>query len=157
MRGILGSSVASLAVLYVLFVLLSGHRDIPNGSGLINNSGRISTSGDNLIRAIVLRRQRQLKDYPISPNADRPIKVQQALKDDGFYPGLDGTMRQSTREAVGSFQESNHLNVTGIIDDDTGRELGASVEYTKAKEKHPRQNRIHPGKPEIIHIKADGQ
>jgi hypothetical protein len=123
MRNILGSSLASLAVLYVLFVLLSGHRDIPSGSGLINNSERISDAGERLIQVIVLRRQRQSKDYPASPNTDRMMKVQQALKDDGFYSRLvDGTMKQSTPEVIRSFQESNLLNVTRTIDDDTVRE-----------------------------------
>jgi peptidoglycan hydrolase-like protein with peptidoglycan-binding domain len=52
------------------------------------------------------------------------MKVQQALKDDGFYSGLvvDGTMTESTRETTRSFQESNQLIVTGIIDDNTVRE-----------------------------------
>jgi Putative peptidoglycan binding domain len=125
MRSILASSLASLAVLYVLFVLLSEHRGSPSGSGLINGSERISDVGDLLMQTIVLERQRQSKDYPASPNTDWIMKVQQALKDDGFYSGpVDGAMGQSTREAIRSFQESNHLNVTGTIDGDTARELG---------------------------------
>src|SRR5919109_657685 len=122
MRSILGSSLASLAVLYVLFVLLSEHREIPSDSGLITNTGRISDVGDRLIQVIVLRRQRQ--SNPASPNTDRIMKVQQALKDDGFHSGsvVDSTIRQSTRETIRSFNESNQLIVTGTIDDDTGRE-----------------------------------
>jgi hypothetical protein len=125
MRSILAPSLASLAVLYVLFVLLSEHRGIPSGSRLINNSERILDVGDRLIHTIVLRRQRQSKDYPESPNTARIMKVQHALKDDGFYSGsVDGTMRQSTREAIRSFQETKHLNVTGTIHEDTVREFG---------------------------------
>jgi hypothetical protein len=125
MRGILATLLASLAVLYALFVLLSEDRGMPSASGLINNSERVSDVGDRLMQTIMLQRQRQSKDYPASPDTDRIIKVQQALKDDGFYWGpVDGTMRQSTREAIRSFQQSNHLNVTGTLDDDTARELG---------------------------------
>jgi hypothetical protein len=67
MRSILGSSLASLAVLYVLFVLLWEHREIPNSSGLITTRTDV---GDRLIQVIVLRHQRQSKDYPAKPNAD---------------------------------------------------------------------------------------
>jgi len=124
MRGILATLLASLAVLYALFVLLSEDRGTPSGSGLINNSERISDVGDRLMQTIMLQRQRQSQDYA-SPDTDRIIKVQQALKDDGFYSGpVDGTMRQSTREAIRSFQQSNHLNVTETLDDDAARELG---------------------------------
>jgi hypothetical protein len=125
MRSILASSLASLAVLYVLFVLLAEHRGIPSGTGLINYSERSSDIVDALTQTIVLRYQRESEDYHASPNTDQVMKVQQALKDDGFYSGpVDGTMRQSVREAIRSFQETNHLNVTGTIDDDTARELG---------------------------------
>jgi Putative peptidoglycan binding domain len=124
MRNILAPSLASLAVLYVLFVLLSEHRGIPSDSRLINNSERILDVGDRLMHTIVLRRQRQSKDYPESPNTTRIMKVQHASQDDGFYSGpFDGSMRQSTRKAIRSFQESNHLNVTGTIDDDKAREF----------------------------------
>ena len=118
MRSILGSSLASLAVIYVLFVLLSGHRNIPSDSRLINNSERISNVGDRLIQVIVLRQQRQSKDYPAKPNADWPMKVQQAL---------DSAMRQSARETIRSFKESNRLIVSGTVDDYTGRELGFTL------------------------------
>jgi hypothetical protein len=109
MRSILGSSVASLAVLYVLFALLSEHREIPSGSGLISNTERIADVGDRLIQVIVLRHQRQSKDFPANPNADWPMKVQQQA--------LDSAMRQSTRETIRSFKESI---VTGTVDDHTG-------------------------------------
>jgi hypothetical protein len=121
MRSTLATLLATLAVLYVLFVLLSEDRSIPSGSGLINNAERIADAGDRLVQTMMLRRQQQSKDY----DASRIMKAQQALKDDGFYSGpVDGTMRQSTREAIRSFQQSNHLTETGTIDDDTARELG---------------------------------
>src|SRR5919109_857882 len=119
MRNILGSSLASLAVLHVLFVLLSGHRDIPSSSGLITNTARISDAGDRLIQVIVLRRQRQLqlKDYPTGRNTDRIMKVQQALKTDGFHSDsvVYGTMRQGARETIRSVQESSQLIVTRTV------------------------------------------
>ena len=61
------------------------------------------------------------------------MKVQHALKDDGFSSGLvNGTIRQSTPETIRSFQESNLLNMTGTIHEDTAREFR-------------------------LHLKADGQ
>ena len=124
MRSTSGSLLAIFAVLYALLVLLSEHRAIPSGSRLIDYSERIAAEA-GLIQTIVLRRQLQSKDYPANPNTHRIMKVQQALKDDGFYSGsvVDGSMRQSTRERIRSFQESNQLIVTGTIDDDTVREL----------------------------------
>ncbi len=53
MRGILATLLASLAVLYALFVLLSEDRGTPSGSGLINNSERISDVGDRLMSATI--------------------------------------------------------------------------------------------------------
>ena len=133
MRSILAPSLASLAVLYALIALLSEHYGIPSGSGLINDSERISAVGDRLMQTIVLRRQRQLKAYRPSANTARIMKVQHALKDDRFYSGsVNGTIRQSTPEALRSFQESNHLNVTGTIHEDTARDFR-------------------------LHLKADGQ
>jgi peptidoglycan hydrolase-like protein with peptidoglycan-binding domain len=117
--------LASLVVLYALFVLLSESRGISSSPGLSNPSARIADAGDRLMQTIMARRQPQSKPYPASGYTDRIMKVQQALKDDGFYSGpVDGTMRQSTREAIRAFQQSNHLNVTGNLDDDTARELG---------------------------------
>ena len=125
MRSVLVSLLASLAVVYALFVLLSEDRGISSGSGSINPSARISDAGDRLMQTIVARSQSQSKPYPASGYSDRIIKAQQALKDDGFYSGpVDGTMSQGTREAIRAFQQSNHLNVTGALDDDTARELG---------------------------------
>jgi hypothetical protein len=122
MRNIVAPSLASLAVLYVLFVLLSEHRGIPSGSRLINNSERILDVGDRLMQTIVLRRQRQSKDYPESPNTARIMKVQHALKDDGFYSGpVDGAMGQT--KAIRSFQASTQLDVTGTIHEDTARQF----------------------------------
>ena len=134
MRSILGPSLACLAVLYVLFVLLSEHRgipsgfsELPSGSRLITNTGRVADVGDRLIQVIVFQRQRQ--SNCVSPNTDRTMKVQQALKDGGFHSGsvVHSTIRQSTRETIRSFNESNQLIVTGTVDDYTGRELGIHI------------------------------
>jgi peptidoglycan hydrolase-like protein with peptidoglycan-binding domain len=63
--------------------------------------------------------------HPGTPNSDRIMKVQQSLKDDGFYSGsVDGVNGQKTREAIRAFQKSKNLNATGTIDDATARELG---------------------------------
>jgi hypothetical protein len=51
----------------------------------------------------------------IIPQSQTQMKVQQAL---------DSDMKQSTRETIRSFKESNQLVVNGTVDDYTGRELG---------------------------------
>jgi hypothetical protein len=61
MKGVFAVLVASLAVLCVLYVLVSEDRDRPNGSGLIQQE-KTSEAGDRLVQALMLRRQRQ-SDY----------------------------------------------------------------------------------------------
>jgi hypothetical protein len=124
MRGIIAPILAALAVVYALTVLLSVDRT-PSGPALVKSKENISDLGSRLIQAVMLqRRQEQSQDHPRSPNADQTMKVQQALKDNGFYAGpIDGVMRKGTQEAIQSFQESKHLKVTGTIDEDTAREL----------------------------------
>jgi len=116
MRAIFATLLASLVVLFALFVLVSEDASRLNGFGLTIHGERVSDVGD-LLQAIVLRRQGRL---------DREItNAQQALKDDGFYSGsINGAMTESTREALRSFQEAKQLNVTGRIDRDTARQLG---------------------------------
>ena len=116
MRAISATLLASLVVLFALFVLVSEDASRLNGFGLTIHGERVSDVGD-LLQAIILRRQGRL---------DREItKAQQALKDDGFYSGsINGAMTESTREALRSFQEAKQLNITGRIDRDTARQLG---------------------------------
>ena len=123
MRGVFAVLVASLAVLCVLYVLVSEDRYRPNGSGLILRE-KISDDGDRLVQALMLRRQRQ-SNYSNTPNSDQVSEAQEVLKNDGIYSGpIDGTINQETREAIRSFQQSHQLNMTGTIDDETARELG---------------------------------
>ena len=67
---------------------------------------------------------------PLNPGTSDPArvkKVQQALKDKGFYSGpIDGMLGPKTRDAIGSFQKANNLHVTAdkALDDDTYRALG---------------------------------
>jgi peptidoglycan hydrolase-like protein with peptidoglycan-binding domain len=127
MKGVFAVLVASLAVLCVLYVLVSEDRDRPNGSGLIQLE-KTSEAGDRLVQALMLRRQRQ-SDYSNTPNTDQVSKAQEVLKNDGIYSGpVDGRMSQSTREAIRSFQQSHQLNMTGTIDDETARQLGLQAE-----------------------------
>jgi len=127
MRGVFAVLVASLAVLCVLYVLVSEDRDRPSGSGLTQRE-KTSDAGDRLVEALMLRRQRQL-DYSNTPNTDQVSKAQEVLKNDGIYSGpVDGRMSQDTREAIRSFQQSHQLNMTGTIDDETARELGLQTE-----------------------------
>jgi peptidoglycan hydrolase-like protein with peptidoglycan-binding domain len=55
------------------------------------------------------------------------MKVQQALKDKGFYSGpVDGMPGPQTRDAISAFQKANDLHVTAdkSLDDETFRALG---------------------------------
>ena len=64
---------------------------------------------------------------PGTPNPDRVMKIQQALKDKGFYSGkIDGVLGTQTRDAIRSFQQKNKLTVTAdkALDDETARALG---------------------------------
>ena len=120
MRAIFVTLLASLVVLFALFVLISEDASRLNGFGVTIHGERVTDVGD-LLQAIMLRRQGQLDRE--TPNTI--AKAQQALKDDGFYSGsITGAMTASTREALRSFQEANQLNVTGRIDKDTARQLG---------------------------------
>jgi hypothetical protein len=125
MRDIIAPILASLVVLYVLTVLLSADRT-PSGAALVKNQERISDFGSQLVQMVMLQqRQQQSNDARGIQNADRTMKVQQALKDNGFYSGpVDGVMREKTQEAIQSFQQSRDLKVTGTIDEETARELG---------------------------------
>lgn len=124
MRGMTAPILAGLAALYALVVLLSAD-PTPSGPAVVKNQERVSDIGSLLIQTVILQqRQQQSKDRPEMSNADRTMKVQQALKDNGFYSGpVDGVMRKKTQEAIQSFQESKHLEVTGTINEETAREL----------------------------------
>jgi peptidoglycan hydrolase-like protein with peptidoglycan-binding domain len=123
MRSVFGDLIAGLAVLCALFVLVS-----EEGGGGSSGSGmtrmqRTADLGDLLLQAI--RRQRLRSDYTKDPGTARIIEAQQALKNNGIYTGpIDGRMSLGMSEAIQAFQQSNHLNVTGIIDNDTADELG---------------------------------
>jgi peptidoglycan hydrolase-like protein with peptidoglycan-binding domain len=56
-------------------------------------------------------------------------KVQEALRDKGFYTGpVDGIMGHQTRAAIRQYQESEKLPVTGHLDGDTAGKLGVGQE-----------------------------
>lgn len=65
--------------------------------------------------------------HPGTPNPDRAKKVQQVLKDKGFYSGpIDGVYGPQTGDAIRAFQKANGLHVTADknVDDETVRALG---------------------------------
>jgi peptidoglycan hydrolase-like protein with peptidoglycan-binding domain len=122
MKDIIGPIMAGLAVVYALTVLLSADRT-PSGLGLVKGQERLSEFG-SLIQTVMLQRHQQEPGHKQVPNSQQTMKVQQALKDHGFYAGpVDGVMRQGTQEAIESFQRSRDLEVTGRVNDDTAREL----------------------------------
>jgi osmotically-inducible protein OsmY len=60
-----------------------------------------------------------------SPGSRDVMAMQQALKDKGFGPGpIDGTMGPRTVSALKEYQRSEHLTITGKMDDDTAAKLG---------------------------------
>jgi peptidoglycan hydrolase-like protein with peptidoglycan-binding domain len=123
MKDMTAPALAGLAVLYALVVLLSAS-PTSSGSALIKNQEGVSDIGSLLLQAVMLQQQQQSKDQAGTANADRTMRVQQALKAKGFYSGpVDGVMRKKTQEAIESFQQSKHLKVTGTINDETAREL----------------------------------
>jgi hypothetical protein len=124
MQHMIAPILAGLAVLYALAVLLSVH-PTPSGPALIKSNERVADMGSLLIQAVMLQqRQQQSNDRPEISNADRTMRAQQALKENGFYSGaVDGVMRKGTQEAIQSFQESKDLEVTGTINEETAREL----------------------------------
>jgi peptidoglycan hydrolase-like protein with peptidoglycan-binding domain len=123
MKDMTAPALAGLAVLYALVVLLSAS-PTPSGSVLVKNQERVSDLGSLLLQTVMLQQQQQSKDQAGTSNADRTMRVQQALKAKGFYSGpVDGVMRKKTQEAIESFQQSKHLKVTGTINDETAREL----------------------------------
>jgi hypothetical protein len=124
MKGFTAPVLAGIAVLYALITLLSAG-PTASGSAVVKSQEGISDLGSLLIQTVMLQqRQRQSKDHPGISDADRTMKVQQALKAKGFYSGpVDGVMRWKTQEAIQSFQESKDLKVTGRINDETVREL----------------------------------
>jgi peptidoglycan hydrolase-like protein with peptidoglycan-binding domain len=122
MRGVFAVLVSSLAVLCMLYVLVSEDRNAPSSSELMQRT-KTFDAGDRLVQALMLRRQRS--NYSNTPNTDQVSKAQEVLKNDGIYSGpVDGRMSQDTRDSIRSFQQSHQLNVTGTINDETARELG---------------------------------
>jgi Putative peptidoglycan binding domain len=127
MRTLFRPFLASLVVLFALFVLISEDHTAPSGSGLRVDGERSSDLGEGLMEVLLLRYQRQ-SDVEASNIAE----AQQLLRQNGFYSGpVDGTMNERTREALRSFQESRQLNVTGRIDNDTAQELGLPQRMTQ--------------------------
>jgi peptidoglycan hydrolase-like protein with peptidoglycan-binding domain len=56
-------------------------------------------------------------------------KVQETLRDKGFYTGpVDGVMGRQTRAAIRQYQQSENLPVTGHLDGDTAGRLGVGPE-----------------------------
>jgi hypothetical protein len=122
MKTVFVTIVASLVVVLVLFLLISEDQWKTGRGSLTIHGERVSSLGDGILQAVLLRRKYQSESIPSSSMI---VKAQQVLKDDGFYSGpLDGTMNDGTREALRSFQRSKQINVTGRMDNETYHELG---------------------------------
>lgn len=123
MKDMTAPVLAGLAVLYALGALLSA-APTSSGSSVVKSQEGVSDLGSLLIQTIMVQQHQQSKDDNGASDADRTMKVQQALKAKGFYSGpVDGVMRKKTQQAIELFQQSKHLKVTGTINDETAREL----------------------------------
>jgi peptidoglycan hydrolase-like protein with peptidoglycan-binding domain len=122
MRDIITPVMAALAVLYALTVLVLADQT-SSGPVLVKGQEQISDLGSRLIQTVMLQRQQQ-QSRDQGGNPSQTMKVQQALKSNGFYAGpIDGVMRERTQEALRSFQRSRDLKATGKIDRETARAL----------------------------------
>lgn len=60
----------------------------------------------------------------VRPGATFEEKVQNALRNAGFYSGeVDGKIGQKTREAIKAFQSANNLKVDGVVGTETWERL----------------------------------
>src|SRR5215470_3652973 len=67
---------------------------------------------------------------PNAPNMDRDVivKIQEALKSQGFSPGIiDGDYGSNTQKAVRQFQEAKGLTANGAVGRETAAALGVSL------------------------------
>jgi putative peptidoglycan binding protein len=95
----------------------------PSSSAFTIDGQRVSDLGELLVQVLLLQHQHQ-SDFAAANNM-KIAEAQEVLKEDGFYSGpLDGIMSERTVDALRSFQQSKHLNITGRIDSETSQELG---------------------------------
>ena len=126
MKTVFVTIMASLVVVLALFVLISEDQSKLGGGDLTIHGERVSNLGHGVLEAILFQRKHQ---FGSTPSSSMIVKAQQALRNDGFYSGpLDGSMTESTREALRSFQQSKQINVTGRMDSETARELGLQAD-----------------------------
>jgi len=71
-----------------------------------------------------------------SESAEQIKAVQQALKQKGHDPGaINGVMGPQTLQALRSFQQSNGLKPTGVLDSETVQKLGISSSSRQSGER----------------------
>jgi peptidoglycan hydrolase-like protein with peptidoglycan-binding domain len=69
------------------------------------------------------------EDKPVLMNQDNIIKLQETLRDKGYYSGkVDGVLGHRTREGIRQYQKSENLPVTGHLDGETAGKLGMGPE-----------------------------
>lgn len=113
--------MAGLGVLGALFVLISEDRGTFNGSP-VGQQEQTRDLNDVLIQAIMLQRLRS--NYGKDASEADIINAQRILRDNGVYSGpVDGKTNKETRDAIRSFQKSQQLDVSGIVDRETAQRL----------------------------------
>jgi peptidoglycan hydrolase-like protein with peptidoglycan-binding domain len=84
-------------------------------------------------------------------------KVQQSLTDKGFHPGnVDGVMGPRTRRGIRAYQKSEHLPVTGRLDEETAGKLGVGPESIGGNLKGAGQE-VSEGSQEAGHEISEGK
>ena len=65
-------------------------------------------------------------------------EIEQALQDKGMEPGsVDGVIDSQTQAAISQFQRDNNLPATGMVDEQTAKQLGVEIMPSSRSEGQP--------------------
>ena len=82
-----------------------------------------------LVSAIRVKADEQAENKPAVLDRGDIAKVQEALRDKGYYTAqVDGVLGPQTRAAIRQYQQSENLPVTGRLDAQTAGKLGVGSE-----------------------------
>ena len=69
---------------------------------------------------------------------EKKKNIEQALQDKGFEPGsVDGVIDTQTQSAISQFQRDNNLPATGMVDEQTAKELGVKIMPSQRSDRQP--------------------
>lgn len=67
------------------------------------------------------------KEPKVELSATEIMRIQEALRKEGFQPGEEGKLDAKTQQALRDFQKKNDLPVTGQPDRETAQKLGVKI------------------------------